>query len=213
MLTQSRYCAAAPEANLLPKLWATFSTLLLEDVSEFIPFVFQIFSMLLESSVLKELPGDFKQLVDHILAPGAWETRGNVPPLARFLAAVMPKAADMIVAEQKLEPILATFQRLLAGKKTEQNAFDILEAVVTSFPAYVSRSYSRLWVRLLTWMQSGTGPLLHDDPQSRLHQAPDPPHRLVQDACGSVLPLGVGSGARGRHGMRLLYQVRRRHPA
>jgi exportin-2 (importin alpha re-exporter) len=136
-LTELRYCGASPRANLLPKLWATFSTLLLEDVSEFIPFVFQIFSMLLESSVLKELPGDFKQLVDHILAPGAWETRGNVPPLARFLAAVMPKAADMIVAEQKLEPILATFQRLLAGKKTEQNAFDILEAVVTSFPAYV----------------------------------------------------------------------------
>lgn len=102
---------------------------------EFIPFVFQIFSLLLELSESKELPGNFKQLVDHILAPGAWESRGNVPPLARFLAAVMPKASQVILAEQKLELILATFQRLLGGKKTEQNAFDILEAVVTSFPA------------------------------------------------------------------------------
>ena len=133
-----RYCSAAPQANLVSQLWPTFSTLLLEDVSEFIPFVFQIFSMLLESSTIPELPSDFRQLVDHILAPGAWETRGNVPPLARFLSAVMPKAVDMIIAENKLEPILATFQRLLAGKKTEQNAFDILEAVVTSFPPYVS---------------------------------------------------------------------------
>lgn len=48
---------------------------------------------------------------------------------------MMPRAAADIVAEQKLEPILAIFQRLLSGKKTEQNAFDMLEAIIGSFPA------------------------------------------------------------------------------
>jgi len=50
------------------------------------------------------------------------------------MSAIMPKAAHAIVAEQKLEAILSVFQRLLTGKKTEQNAFDILEAVIASFP-------------------------------------------------------------------------------
>jgi exportin-2 (importin alpha re-exporter) len=83
---------------------------------------------------MSEVPGDFKVLLDSILAPGPWETRGNVPPLSRFISAIIPKATQAIVAEQKLEPILTIFQRLLAGKKTEQNAFDILEAVVGAFP-------------------------------------------------------------------------------
>lgn len=103
--------------------------------AEFIPYIFQIFALLLELNPASHLPGDFKNLLDNILAPGPWDTRGNVPPLARFMSAIMPKAASEIVAEQKLEPILTIFQRLLAGKKTEQNAFDILEAVIASFPA------------------------------------------------------------------------------
>lgn len=103
--------------------------------AEFVPYVFQIFAMLLELNPTSPLPGNFKALLDGILAPGPWEIRGNIPPLARFISAIMPKATQEILAEQKLEPILSIFQRLLAGKKTEQSAFDILEAVVCSFPA------------------------------------------------------------------------------
>lgn len=79
------------------------------------------------------MPGDFKVLIEAVLAPGPWETRGNVPPLSRFISAIIPKAAEEIKAEKKLEPFLSIFQRLLAGKKTDQNAFDILEAIVGTF--------------------------------------------------------------------------------
>jgi exportin-2 (importin alpha re-exporter) len=101
---------------------------------EFVPFVFQIFALLLELSPSNQVPGDFKMLIEAVLAPGPWETRGNVPPLSRFIAAIIPKAADEIKEGKKLEPFLAIFQRLLAGKKTDQNAFDILEAIVGTFP-------------------------------------------------------------------------------
>lgn len=102
--------------------------------TEFVPYVFQIFAMLLELNTTGEVPGSFKALLDNILAPGPWETRGNVPPLSRFIAAILPRAFQVVLDENKLEAILSIFQRLLAGKKTEQNAFDILEAVVASFP-------------------------------------------------------------------------------
>jgi len=103
-------------------------------VSEFVPYVFQIFAMLLELNTAGEIPGSFKGLLDNTLAPGPWEARGNVPPLSRFIAAMLPRAFQVVLDENKLEAILSIFQRLLSIKKTEQNAFDILEAVVATFP-------------------------------------------------------------------------------
>ncbi|KAK3327683.1 CAS/CSE protein [Cercophora scortea] len=144
-----RFCSTSPNVDLLSQLWAPFSYIIIEDVTEFVPFVFQIFALLLELSPSKQIPASFKLLIDHILSPTPWETRGNVPPLARFLSAVIPKATQEIVAENKLVPILGIFQRLHEGKKTEQNAYDILEAIVGSFPASVLDPYFPEIIRLV----------------------------------------------------------------
>ncbi|KAL2015956.1 hypothetical protein VTK56DRAFT_4512 [Thermocarpiscus australiensis] len=136
-----RYCSNSPNLNLLSRLWEPFAAILSEDVSEFVPFVFQIFSLLLELSPSSQVPGDFKVLIEAVLAPGPWETRGNVPALSRFVAAIIPRAAEEIRNEKKLEPILSIFQRLLSGKKTDQNAFDILEAVVGTFSGEILDPY------------------------------------------------------------------------
>ncbi|KAK3944125.1 CAS/CSE protein [Diplogelasinospora grovesii] len=136
-----RYYSTASGVNLLPALWEPFSFILNEDISEFVPFVFQIFAALLELNPTLPVPADFKLLIDGTLGPTPWETRGNVPPLSRFISAIIPRAAKEILDEKKLEPILSIFQRLLTSKKTEQNAFDILEAVVGTFPAPVLEPY------------------------------------------------------------------------
>lgn len=102
---------------------------------EFVPYVFQLFAALLESSPNTVAPNNFLNLLKPVLSHTVWETRGNVPGCARFLSAIVPKVAEGIVAEGHLEAILGIFQRLLASKKTEPNAFDILEAIVGSFPA------------------------------------------------------------------------------
>ncbi|KAK3308089.1 CAS/CSE protein [Chaetomium strumarium] len=144
-----RYCSNNPKLDLIGRLWAPFAAILSEDVSEFVPFVFQISALLLELNPSGQIPGDFKILIEVVLGPGPWETRGNVPPLSRFIAAIIPKAAEEIKAENKLEAFLAIFQRLLAGKKTEQNAFDILEAIVGTFPADVLEPYFGTIVTLI----------------------------------------------------------------
>lgn len=100
---------------------------------EFVPYVFQIFAALLEAAPTSPLPADFSSLLGPILLPTVWETRGNVPGCARFLSAMVPKAKQAIVESNQLVPILGIFQRLLASKKTETNAFDILESVVATF--------------------------------------------------------------------------------
>lgn len=150
-----RFSDPSQEAKLHEQLWAPFSYILHEDVSgkqvliwslvaeetgklsnnysEFVPYVFQIFAALLEANPSSSLPPNFSDLLALILQPAVWETRGNVPGCARFLSAIVPKAKKPILAQKQLEQILGVFQRLLASKKTEQNAFDILESVVASF--------------------------------------------------------------------------------
>ncbi|KAK8110363.1 Importin alpha re-exporter [Apiospora kogelbergensis] len=121
--------------------------ILVEEVNEFIPYVFQLFAALLEPNPSGALPNHFKALLPPLLQFTMWETRGNVPGCTRLLAAIIPRATDMIVAENQVEPILGIFQKLLSGKKTEQNAFDILEAVITSIPRAQIEKY---FVQILT---------------------------------------------------------------
>lgn len=71
------------------------------------------------------------------MQPTLWETRGNIPALTRLLIAILPRASSTIVAENQVQSILGIFQNLLRVKKTELNAFDLLEAVVLSIDKYV----------------------------------------------------------------------------
>lgn len=97
------------------------------------PYVFQILAQLLESSPSDTLSDNYKSLLDPILAAPLWETRGNIPACTRLLAAVMPRVHKEIVAANKVEAVLGIFQKLLAGKKSELHAFDIIDSVVRSF--------------------------------------------------------------------------------
>lgn len=100
------------------------------------PYVFQLFAALLEARPQGPLSAYYKHLVGPVLAPTLWESRGNVPALARLLSSIIPRSAADIVANNQLEPILGIFQNLLGGKaRTELYAFDVLEAVVTSCDA------------------------------------------------------------------------------
>ncbi|KAI1863767.1 hypothetical protein JX265_003903 [Neoarthrinium moseri] len=136
-------------AKLEEQLWQPFHLILTEEVNEFIPYVFQLFAALLEPNPSGALPNHYKALITPLVLPTIWETRGNVPGCARLLAAIIPRAADAIVAENQLEPILGIFQKLLSGKKTEQNAFEILEAITTSIPKASLEKYFPTVLQLL----------------------------------------------------------------
>lgn len=101
------------------------------------PYVFQIFAKLLELNPSGALPNHYQALVSPLMLPTLWETRGNVPALTRLLAAIVPRASATIVAENQVQPVLGIFQSLLSGKKTEQNAFDLLESIVLSINRFV----------------------------------------------------------------------------
>lgn len=99
------------------------------------PYVFQLFAALLEARPHGPLSDYYKALVTPILMPALWESRGNVPALARLLTSIIPRSAAEIVANNQVEPILGIFQKLLSKKSSEIYSFDVLEAVLISCDA------------------------------------------------------------------------------
>ncbi|KAF7545040.1 hypothetical protein G7046_g9652 [Stylonectria norvegica] len=136
-----RYCSSTSAAAFNQKLWEPFHNILVEDVTEFMQYVFQILAQLLESSPSESISDNYKALLGPLLNPPLWETRGNVPACTRLLSAVIPKATNAIIADNQLEPVLGIFQRLLGGKKSELYAFDILDSIVKSVEPSVLDQY------------------------------------------------------------------------
>ncbi|KAI1096818.1 putative mportin-alpha export receptor [Rostrohypoxylon terebratum] len=149
------YGSSAGTAKLEGRLWEPFNQIIAEDVNEFIPYIFQILAKLLELEPSGALSSNFQALVPPLMMPTLWETRGNIPALTRLLAAIIPRAANSIVAENQVQPILGIFQNLLRIKKTEQNAFDLLESIVLSIPRNALEPYFKEILSLLfTKLQS-----------------------------------------------------------
>lgn len=109
-------------------------------VIEFIPYTFQLFAAIVEADPSRPIPENYKTLLQPLLMPAVWETRGNVPACAKFLSSMIPKVKDAILAENQLTAVLGLCQSLISSKKTEQNGFDILDTVVNTFSAYVTVS-------------------------------------------------------------------------
>lgn len=101
---------------------------------EFIPYVFQLLALLLESNPSAPLPGLYKDLIIPLLTPALWESRGNAPALVRLVGAYMKRGSDLFVQENKITAVLGIFQKLVSSKITESNAFDFLEYIFSSFP-------------------------------------------------------------------------------
>ncbi|KAF5706327.1 putative importin-alpha export receptor [Fusarium globosum] len=151
-----RYCAPSNAALFNEKLWGPFHQILVEDVTEFMQYVFQILAQLLESSPSETISENYKALLGPLLNPTLWETRGNVPACTRLLSAVIPRASQAIQAEGQIAPVLGIFQKLLSGKKSEVLAFDILDSIVKSFEPAALNDYFGTILRLLYTKLQGT---------------------------------------------------------
>lgn len=65
--------------------------------AEFLPYVFQVMSLLLEIHS-NSIPSSYMALFPHLLQPVLWERTGNIPPLVRLLQAYLEKGGASIAA-------------------------------------------------------------------------------------------------------------------
>ncbi|EMC96592.1 hypothetical protein BAUCODRAFT_33956 [Baudoinia panamericana UAMH 10762] len=130
-------------------LFQPLTSILGSNVEEFTPYIFQLLAAMVAFNPSTTLSSSMQQLVGPVLAPANWESKGNVPALARFLCNAIPKDATHIAAANQIEPLLIVFQRLVSTKANETYAMDLIEVVVTSFPPAQLESY---WPTILQLM-------------------------------------------------------------
>lgn len=70
-------------------------------LQEFHPYVFQIFSQLIELRP-SPLPGMYMALFQPLLTPVLWERPGNIPALVRLVRAYLAKAVQQIIQQSLL---------------------------------------------------------------------------------------------------------------
>ncbi|KAK0052093.1 exportin-2 [Biomphalaria pfeifferi] len=142
-------CKKHPEAVTVfeEALFLPFTDILQQDVQEFIPYVFQILSLLIEQHPGK-IPETYMALFPHLLAPVLWERPGNIPPLVRLLQAYIHKGADQIEAD-KLNGLLGVFQKLIASKTHDHEGFYLLNYIIEFMPKEIVTPYLKQVFMLL----------------------------------------------------------------
>ncbi len=110
-------------------LFPLIENILVRDVSEFLPYVFQILSLLLELRPLP-IPQAYMVIFPLLLTPTLWERTGNVPALVRLLQAFIEKAPSCVVVEDRLSALLGVFQKLIASKTNDHEGFYLMSSLV-----------------------------------------------------------------------------------
>lgn len=83
-------CVSEPLILMLTALFFLWST-------EFIPYVFQVMSLLLETHK-NDIPSSYMALFPHLLQPVLWERTGNIPALVRLLQAFLERGSNTIAS-------------------------------------------------------------------------------------------------------------------
>ncbi|KAL3867833.1 hypothetical protein ACJMK2_040679 [Sinanodonta woodiana] len=148
-------CKKDPElvTEFETNLFQPFTEILQLDIQEFIPYVFQILSLLIELHN-KTVPETYMALFPHLLTPVLWERPGNIPPLVRLLQAYIEKGAKQIEPE-KLSGLLGIFQKLVASKVNDHEGFYLLNSIIEHMPHEIVTQYiKQIFILLFQRLQS-----------------------------------------------------------
>ncbi|KAM3923511.1 exportin-2 isoform 1-T3 [Leptodactylus fuscus] len=134
----------AAVASFEEALFLVFTEILQNDVQEFMPYVFQVMSVLLEMHK-DDIPTSYMALFPHLLQPVLWERTGNIPPLVRLLQAYLEKGARTIAvsATDKIPGLLGVFQKLIASKTNDHQGFYLLNSIIEHLPSECVDQYKR----------------------------------------------------------------------
>ncbi|XXG74047.1 hypothetical protein AAC387_Pa07g2868 [Persea americana] len=136
------------EACLFPVL----QTILVNDVTEFWPYTFQILAQLVDIH-MPPLPPNYMQLFELLLSPASWKRSANVPALVRLLQAFLQKAPHELNNEGRLAQVLGIFNQLVSASSTEELGFYVLNTVVENLSygvisPYIGHIWGALFMRL-----------------------------------------------------------------
>ena len=135
-------------------LFPIVESILVRDVGEFLPYVFQILSLLLEIRP-SPVPPPYMVIYPLLLTPTLWERQGNVPALVRLLQAFIEKAPDKVVKDDKITALLGVFQKLIASKSNDHEGFYLIGSLVENLePGALNQYLKNIFLLLFQRLQS-----------------------------------------------------------
>ncbi|XP_072259360.1 exportin-2 [Pyxicephalus adspersus] len=149
-------CRSNPTAvsSFEEALFLVFTEMLQNDVQEFMPYVFQVMSLLLEMHK-DDIPNSYMSLFPHLLQPVLWERTGNIPPLVRLLQAYLERGSNAISSSDKIPGLLGVFQKLIASKANDHQGFYLLNSIIEHLPSGCLEQYKRqIFIVLFQRLQS-----------------------------------------------------------
>ncbi|KAI9180957.1 hypothetical protein LWI28_009693 [Acer negundo] len=136
------------EASILPSL----QMILQNDVTEFLPYAFQLLAQLVELNRPPIAP-NYMEIFKLLLIPESWKRSSNVPALVRLLQAFLQKVPHEISQEGRLAQVLGIFNMLVSSPSSDDQGFYVLNTVIDNLEygviaPYVAHIWNALFVRL-----------------------------------------------------------------
>ncbi|VDO93119.1 unnamed protein product [Soboliphyme baturini] len=137
-------------------LFPIFQEILRTNVAEFMPYVFQVLALTLDlRPVGYGIPEPYANLYNFLLSPVLWESRGNIPALVRLLRSYLKVGCERVSSEQDLMALLGVFQKLVASKLSDGDAFYMLNSLVEYLPYDKLQPYMKnIFILLFTRLQN-----------------------------------------------------------
>ncbi|OMJ30372.1 Exportin-2 [Smittium culicis] len=158
-------CSSNPSALQLieSKLFPLFQLILESEISDFMPYVFQILSQLLlihkNDSNFKKLAPAYVALLQPLLQPNLWDYQGNIPALVKLLSSYFSTSGVELAENGQLSPILGIFQKLNGYKSNDHYAFELLDSIVLYVPLSLLKQYLKpIFMLILNRLQSKKTP-------------------------------------------------------
>lgn len=126
------------------------------DVTEFAPYVFQLWAQIIEFHKTTGLSSACEQLLPPILSPNLWDTKANIPALVRLLQAFITHDPSRFSTQSLLEPVLGIYQKLIASKANDEYGFSLIETAYTSLPQATIEKYNHQIFLLLLLRLNGS---------------------------------------------------------
>jgi exportin-2 (importin alpha re-exporter) len=136
-------CQSNPQAvsSFEQVLFPVFEEILKMDVQEFVPYVFQIMSLMLELHSEGNVPEPYMALFSFLLVPLLWERPANIHPLVRLLQAFISRGPAQVVGQDRITGLLGVFQKLIASKTYDHEGFYLLQSMVEHLPPETLSNY------------------------------------------------------------------------
>lgn len=142
-------------------LFPVFQAILSMDITEFMPYVFQLLSQLLVYHNEAGIPAAYQAMLPPLLQPIVWESHGNIPALVNLLDSYLVKGPQEIIANNQLTPILGIYQKLIASRMNDHHGFELLTAVLDNVPlANVSSYMKNIFLLQLNRLKASRTPKL-----------------------------------------------------